>query len=242
LKGCVVGLPRDTVKLFRNIALDTFAPNATERLRQLPDAMPLLEELDSSEAIESPANVLLFALQALAVQEAERPRETNIPEFVATLPAGLWSSARPTPVVIREMLANAKREVVVFGYMITESTGIMPLLHRAAATCPYVLIVCDRESQSAVSLLREWPSYLSPPTILVNRATENISPTSKMYSKMLLVDGKDLLVTSANLTFHGLESNIEFGVRLHGQVASEARLFVDHLRELKLLEPYASQE
>ncbi|WP_418888875.1 phospholipase D-like domain-containing protein [Paenibacillus apiarius] len=38
---------------------------------------------------------------------------------------------------------------------------------------------------------------------------------------MLLVDRKEFLVTSANLTQHGLSSNIEVGVRIKGSIANQ---------------------
>ncbi|MNR65073.1 hypothetical protein D3C85_1879750 [compost metagenome] len=40
-----------------------------------------------------------------------------------------------------------------------------------------------------------------------------------MHAKMLVVDNLELLVTSANLTYHGMGSNIEIGVRIKGEVA-----------------------
>jgi phosphatidylserine/phosphatidylglycerophosphate/cardiolipin synthase-like enzyme len=39
---------------------------------------------------------------------------------------------------------------------------------------------------------------------------------ASLHAKVLLVDQYDLLVTSANLTYHGLSSNIEVGVRVKG--------------------------
>ena len=51
-----------------------------------------------------------------------------------------------------------------------------------------------------------------------------------------LEDEKDVLVTSANLTFHGLEGNIEIGVRLRGEPAGEARKVFSHLVENGIVE------
>jgi phosphatidylserine/phosphatidylglycerophosphate/cardiolipin synthase-like enzyme len=57
-----------------------------------------------------------------------------------------------------------------------------------------------------------------------------------MHAKCLLVDGNDLLVTSANFTFHGLHGNIELGVRLCGTPGSEARKIFCHLVESGIVE------
>jgi len=58
-----------------------------------------------------------------------------------------------------------------------------------------------------------------------------------MHAKCVLVDGSDLLVTSANFTFHGLHGNIEIGVRLSGAAAAEARKIFSHLVEDGVVEP-----
>jgi phosphatidylserine/phosphatidylglycerophosphate/cardiolipin synthase-like enzyme len=57
-----------------------------------------------------------------------------------------------------------------------------------------------------------------------------------MHAKCLLVDASDLLVTSANFTFHGLQGNVEIGVRLRGAPAAEARKIFSHLVESRVLE------
>jgi phosphatidylserine/phosphatidylglycerophosphate/cardiolipin synthase-like enzyme len=60
-----------------------------------------------------------------------------------------------------------------------------------------------------------------------------------MHAKCLLVDGNDLLITSANFTFHGLHGNVEIGVRLSGPPASEARKIFSYLVEHGLVEEIA---
>jgi len=57
-----------------------------------------------------------------------------------------------------------------------------------------------------------------------------------MHAKCLLVDGTDLLITSANFTFHGLQGNVEIGVRLSGPPAAEARKIFSYLIERGVVE------
>ena len=52
-----------------------------------------------------------------------------------------------------------------------------------------------------------------------------------MHAKCLLIDASDLLITSANFTFHGLHGNIEIGIRISGPPAVEARKIFSHLVE-----------
>ncbi len=52
---------------------------------------------------------------------------------------------------------------------------------------------------------------------------------TKLHAKVIIADGRDALITSANLTYHGYEANIEIGVRVAGE---PARLVEDHFRDL----------
>jgi len=56
-----------------------------------------------------------------------------------------------------------------------------------------------------------------------------------MHAKCLLVDGTDLLITSANFNFHGLHGNIEIGIRISGPPAAEARKIFSHVVESGLV-------
>lgn len=52
---------------------------------------------------------------------------------------------------------------------------------------------------------------------------------SPLHAKVLVVDRRDLLITSANLTGHGMKHNLEFGLRVLGRPAADA---TDHLEGL----------
>ena len=52
---------------------------------------------------------------------------------------------------------------------------------------------------------------------------------AKLHAKVLVVDRRDLLVTSANLTGDAMSSNLELGARLIGEPAEQAH---DHILDL----------
>ena len=137
------------------------------------------------------------------------------------------TQARPTQVVLREMLTSARRQIVALGYEITDRSCI-ELLRDASKICPDTIIICDRQKGSARRLASTWPGGGFTP-----RFYENIEladpPLASMHCKALVVDSADLLVTSANFTFHGLNGNLEFGVRLRGAQARPAQGILIHL-------------
>ena len=57
----------------------------------------------------------------------------------------------------------------------------------------------------------------------------------KMHAKLIVGDQKDALVTSANLTMHALDKNIEMGVRLKGKPAQKIARHLESLIEEGIL-------
>ena len=112
----------------------------------------------------------------------------------------------------------------------------MRLLSDASSRGADVVMICDRVHGSAQRLLAEWPPGIRQPRIFQDRERPEGAPYASMHAKCLLVDGRDLLVTSANFTFHGLHGNIEIGVRLSGLPVAEARKIFSHLVECRIVE------
>lgn len=191
-----------------------FGAKATEQLAHRFEFQSVMA------SFPAPAESLVIALQALAVQEQELQPKLVDAEIVATLPSMASTAARPTHVVVAEMLASATREIVALGYEIDEP-GFVRALHDAARRVEVTLIL-DRGRSAGGSLLADWPPDIPRPVVFQDKEREDASVYAKMHGKALLVDGCDLLVSSANFTFHGLHGNVEFGIRLRGMVAGKA--------------------
>ena len=211
-------LPRDLVSYQIKSSFDPFAPDAEEHLCADPAAAHLIKEAEGAGF--RPASILL-ALRSLKIAKSGIP-QTESAEFVATVPPGVLCPARPTPVVIREMLAKAEIEIIALGYEISDG-GIISMLHEAALVCPKITIACDREKGSASKLISSWPANRFPVTCYENTRSGNLPTFSSMHCKTLLVDSSDLLITSANFTFHGMGGNMEFGIRVYGEQAESSR-------------------
>jgi phosphatidylserine/phosphatidylglycerophosphate/cardiolipin synthase-like enzyme len=133
------------------------------------------------------------------------------------------------------MIETAKTEVILLGYEMTDR-DLIGLLAAASSRGAAVIAICDRGRRTAARIRALWPSETPPPKIFQDRERADGAPYASMHAKCLLVDGKDVLVTSANFTFHGLHGNIEIGLRLSGAPAAEARKIFSHLVETRILE------
>jgi phosphatidylserine/phosphatidylglycerophosphate/cardiolipin synthase-like enzyme len=221
-----MGTARELVRYARSTGIDPFAPDATARIADDPAARGLLRSLPDREA-DLPG--VLLALQSLHIQRSEAS-PCAAAEFVATVPPGTVCAARPTGLVIGEMLRGPHHQIIALGYEITDE-DVIDRLHAASLTCPEIILLCDQGRQSARRLSDGWPGDRRRPQLFENVTWPDAAPLASMHCKALLVDGADLLVTSANFTFHGLNGNIEFGVRLRGEQARPAQgIFTQLLR------------
>src|SRR5690606_12496810 len=116
----------------------------------------------------------------------------------------------------------AQTEIIILGYELTDR-DLIAMLAAAAVRGISVIMIFDRGRGAAIRALESWPSGAPSPKVFHDRVRIESAPYASMHAKCLLVDGRDLLVTSANFTFHGLHGNIEIGIRLSGSPAAEAR-------------------
>jgi phosphatidylserine/phosphatidylglycerophosphate/cardiolipin synthase-like enzyme len=230
-----MSLPRDLVELNSELEdsnVDVFSPlTAGTGLLASPAASSMVSRLHS---ITEPSKVLQLCLQSLRVQRAEYASRNVDAEFVATLPPSVPGIARSTGQVLREMLRGSPSEVILLGYELTDGDTML-LLEGVAASGADVIVICDRGRGAGRRILENWPHDKRQPRVFEDRERIYGPPYSSMHAKCLLVDGVDLLITSANFTFHGLHGNIEFGVRLRGKLATEARQIFSHLVEAGLV-------
>lgn len=120
-----------------------------------------------------------------------------------------------------DLIGSATTEIIVVGYRI--SSGAAPILmelREASVRGVSVTIVAQDLEVYWNVIASAWrlPPYPKLFTFVRNDETSTIS----LHAKAIIVDRQSILITSANLTLHGLHDNIEFGVLSTGQAALSA--------------------
>lgn len=228
--------PRSVYRLFEEVRPPTellFDPESVETLLKEPELARLLDSVPPGSTC-TPREVFLLVLRALAIQRSRLEPRLIGTDLVGTIPGGTDVGIRSTKMVVREMLRAAESDIVILGFEISDEE-FLEILAEAAATVP-VRILVDRERGSADRITSQWPASLAPPVVYTNRPERGEFAYEKMHSKGILVDGQDLLITSANLTQHGMEGNFELGVRLQGAPAEQMAETVGRLLESELVE------
>lgn len=173
---------------------------------------------DRSKTPDALAAALLSALAAQTQMRAESPQV----RLVWTGPAITTIPVRNTQDVLLELIDSAQHEIIVVGYVLSEAaSGVIHRLCAAAQRGTTVVLIGNRLEEHLDLIRSHWACDQSLPR-MYTRPMSLDDPKSALHAKLAIADQRRLLVTSANLTYHGLEGNIEIGVLLEGQTAQEA--------------------
>jgi len=183
-----------------------------------------------------PVALLIAIDTALAVAKSAKKTSERI-DLSWTGPVQFSVEGRTTPSVLEEMVQNAHDSIIITGYSITkEARNFISLLEKAMAKNVEVIFVIhsDDENKNFETLSNLW-NYEKKPKIY-SRKPGPSDVYFKIHAKMIVVDKFDLLVTSANLTWHGMTNNFEIGLRVRGSTAEKAEALIRNLIDSNYLE------
>ncbi len=195
---------------------------------------------------ESGGTEPLLALALRGHLDVRRAVENRGPrcELVWTGETPAGAGVRSTFPVVKEMLGWARRSVLVVTYSMWIGTGdagtVIDLLAERSSAGVDITFVLDRRYQegwNVTQLKQRWPSGRRRPALYTWQHDEDA--IAKLHAKVLIVDRRDLLITSANLTAHGMKQNLEFGLRVLGRPAEDASEHLEGLIQSGVFEEVA---
>ncbi|HEY1013411.1 MAG TPA: DISARM system phospholipase D-like protein DrmC [Herpetosiphonaceae bacterium] len=210
---------------------------AIQVLAQAPAAAVIGTLLDSWQraAPTATATEVAAALEAAAIAIGrERQRQTT--ELVWTGPSsGL--PLRKTRQALIEVIQAAQRELLIVAFVVYDIDDVAAALRAATARGVAITLVIetverhgrpafDRRRALGDQAAQHWIFYEWP---LVKRPLEG-QQHGLLHAKFAVADRQVLLVSSANLTQHALDRNMELGVLIRGGPTPGTA--VDHVREL----------
>jgi len=196
------------------------------------------------------AALALLMRTMLEVVAMERERSPE-PRLVWTGPIAPVAYPRTTRQVVKDIIAAAAEELMVIGYWLagpSDGEGIVAdvieLIAQAAIRGVEVRMALDQkprdDGSTNMDVLRAlWPSGQPLPEVYGWPDVLD-EPYLKLHAKTIVGDRQDALVTSANLSMHALDRNMELGVRVGGSAACRIADHIDGLIEdgmLRLIKP-----
>jgi cardiolipin synthase A/B len=168
---------------------------------------------------------LVIALRASAETASKLSEDQPVVEVAWTYPGRARPGLRTTGGVAREIIESSRLNLLVVGYSVTVDPALTGLAAQTIAAIAQgaergvvVTAVLHRDANRQ-ALLQAWRPGVPQPTLFTWPALDD--EKSAVHAKLVVADRRDALVTSANLTYHGFERNLEMGLRVTGRPAAE---------------------
>lgn len=157
-------------------------------------------------------------------------------DLVITAPASFRLRARRTEDVVSCLIAEAQRRITITGYSISEYfDGMLDCMIQKSTTGVYVnLYVNDVEKHG--ELLQRVKSYRGQYLRLFKYNRSKEDQLAALHAKMIVVDGMSSFVSSANLSYHGMQGNIEMGFLVNS--SDKAKMIEELLKELRRMKVF----
>jgi len=172
---------------------------------EMHDAISLLKrELPSVSEEDA---IKIFQL-SLAISDSSK---NDGVEIVATTPVSFKTKARKTRPVIEELINGAKRTIQLTGYSISDHFEDFLKLINIKSKQGIVVELFVNDYEKVRPVLSDIEHLNRRFFKVYEYAGKTEDKMAALHAKTLLVDGKHMLISSANLSYHGLDGNIELG-------------------------------
>ena len=134
-------------------------------------------------------------------------------ELITTAPPSFLLKTKRINNVVNEVIENAEKSLLITGYSISEFVEdiIDRIIEKSQRGLFVKIFINDLNKQKAIDkLLRYQGKFLQ----LYNYAN-NDDKMAALHAKIILADGEKGIISSANLSYHGMAGNIEMGTLVH---------------------------
>lgn len=141
-------------------------------------------------------------------------------QLVITAPLSFNLRTKLTENVVEDILQSAKKSILMTGYSISEYINkYLDLIIKKSQSGVFVKIFINNIAEQGIidKLLRYNGKFLQ-----IYNYTSADDRISALHAKVLSVDGTQSLISSANLSYHGMMGNIELGCHIESaRIAKE---------------------
>lgn len=192
--------------LKREILLNTIRADAANGTDDAPEVLrkqyPGLSESECREITET----IQTALNAVSSDKVS---------LVVTAPPSFRIDAKPTMTVVRSMLEGAERNILITGYSLSSYFSELTdtIIDKSQRGVFVKFFINNIEKQpNADKLLLYKGRFLQ-----IYDYNNEEDKMAALHAKVISVDMKQTLITSANLSYHGQQGNIELGALIESE-------------------------
>ena len=129
--------------------------------------------------------------------------------LVITAPPSFNLRTKLTENVVEDMLLSAKKSILMTGYSLSEYVNkYLELITKKSQSGVFIKVFINNINEQSLinKLLRYSGKFLQ-----IYDYTNKDDKMSALHAKVLSVDSSQSLISSANLSYHGMSGNIELG-------------------------------
>ena len=191
--------------------------------RYRPDMRSLLNVWRDCAPSTSPQSIALALETAAYAIQAEREREQI--DLAWTGPDLAEMPLRRTEQALLEVIDSAVQTLLIVSFVVYKLPSVTDALLRAAERGVSLRICVEAPEPSGYRMAQDTLAALGPEIAqraalyIWPEAQRPVSPTGSigsLHTKCAVADGKTLFVSSANLTGHAMQLNMELGVLVRG--------------------------
>lgn len=187
-----------SLDILLNQICDDALAGTNDAVKEIRKRYPSLSEKEAMEI-----HSLIVSSMAKADSDAE---------VVVTAPPSFAMKTKVTKTVVKSMLENAKSSIVITGYSLSDYfSDLVDCIIRKSQEGVFVRFYVNHiEDQANFDKLCRHKSRF----LRIYNYPKQDDAMSALHAKVISVDKKDNLITSANLSYHGQEGNIEMGIHV----------------------------
>lgn len=180
---------------------------------------------DAANGTDDAADILRRQYPALSAEECSEIAKTiqaamstetaDKVSLVVTAPPSFRIDAKPTMTVVRSMLEEAGRNILITGYSLSSYFSELTdtIIGKSQRGVFVKFFINNIEKQpDADKLLRYKGRFLQ-----IYDYSNDEDKMAALHAKVISVDMKQTLITSANLSYHGQQGNIELGALIESE-------------------------
>lgn len=181
------------------------------------------------------AGILVGA--AYVRQQSQRESST---ELVWTGPTTPYVATRRTEQVLLDIIRHAQSDIFLVSFVAYDVSSVVDALNNAAARRVEIYILLESSSDQGGSLSVDPTATMRGcvPSAVLYAWTDRSAPFTegRVHAKVAVADGSIAFLTSANLTGHALEKNMEAGIVVTGgHIPADLRAHLRALVETKVI-------
>ncbi|KGC30677.1 DISARM system phospholipase D-like protein DrmC [Burkholderia pseudomallei] len=209
-----------------NVALSDVVGTAT--------AKAVVERLVDAWRATSVGSGELASMLLAASHAFENVSKHQSTELVWTGPTTPFVSARRTEQALLQVIGAAKQSLFVTSFVAYDVSTIVKALNDASTRGVTISMLLESSQDQGGSISFDAIGKMSKliPSVKLYAWVERVSPFAdgRVHSKVAVADGNVCFITSANLTGHAMERNMEAGVLISG--GAVPKLLHEHLDAL----------